>query len=246
MKIIPAIDLQNGQCVRLFQGDFTQLQQYALDPLQAAYSFYAQGARELHIVDLDGAKNARLSQVELMTKIAKEVPLNIQAGGGIRTKKQIEYLLSQGIAKVVIGSMAVTQSTQVKEWLQIFGADKIILALDVKLNEENVPLLMTNGWQEKTTLTLWELLELYADSDLQQVLCTDITKDGTLNSPNFELYKICQQRFPKVRWQASGGVANLEDLSLLQALQLDSVIVGKAFYENRFSLPQALARVSVC
>lgn len=246
MKIIPAIDLQNGQCVRLFQGDFTQCQQYAIDPLQAAYSFYAQGARELHIIDLDGAKNAMLSQAELITKIVKEIPLKIQTGGGIRTKEQIEFLLSQGVAKVVIGSMAITQSVQVKEWLRIFGADKIILALDVTLNEENVPLLVTNGWQEKTAQTLWELLEFYADSDLQQVLCTDITKDGTLNSPNFELYKICQQRYPKLCWQASGGVANLEDLALLQALQLDSVIVGKAFYEKRFSLPQALARISVC
>ncbi len=246
MKIIPAIDLQYGQCVRLYQGDFAKCQQYTIDPLQAAYSFYEQGARDLHIVDLEGAKNAMLCQTELIINIAREVPLKIQVGGGIRSYQQIEYLLAQGVTKVVIGSLAVTQPTLVKKWLYTLGADKIVLALDVKLDEQNEPQLVTNGWQQSSFITLWQLLEAYADSGLQQVLCTDISRDGALSSPNFTLYESGKQRFPTLNWQASGGVACLEDLSKLHHLQVESVIIGKALYENRFTLPQAMARIGSC
>jgi phosphoribosylformimino-5-aminoimidazole carboxamide ribotide isomerase len=246
MKIIPAIDIRFGQCIRLRQGDFNQMTVYEQRPFEVAKFYAEQGAKEIHIVDLDGAKEGILKQNQIITEIASTLPLTIQVGGGIRSAEQIVMLFEQGVFRVVIGTMAITHQEEVKNWLKKFGPERIVLALDVTINALNQPLLVSNGWQHQTALTMWELLETYAGSGLKYILCTDIGCDGVLGSPNFSLYEECLKRFPALYWQASGGVGTLQDLRLLNTLPLYGAIVGKAFYEKKITVEQALKVVSPC
>lgn len=246
MKVIPAIDIRFGKCIRLYQGDFNQSTEYNLNPLEVAMLYAAQGATEIHIVDLDGAKNEMLSKSRIIDEISSKLCLPIQIGGGIRTTEQILDLFAQGASRVVIGSLAVTNQKLVKSWLDQFGPEKIVLALDVNVNTAMKPLLTTSGWQQQTNLTMWELLENYLGSDLKYVLCTDISRDGTLSSPNFSLYDECQKRFPNIFWQASGGVATLQDLILLNNMKIHGAIVGKALYEKKFTITEAMQVVKSC
>ena len=239
MKIIPAIDLINQKCVRLYKGDFNQEKSYDISPLDTAIQFEYEGAKSLHIVDLDKAKEGFSNNLEIIYKIAKKTNLSIQTGGGIREKSQITSLLENGIEKVIIGSLASSNLNLVKEWLDYFGNEKIVLAFDIEFIEKE-PIVLTQAWQNKSSLNLWEVLELYPPNI--EILCTDIEKDGTLKSPNFFLYEKILEKFPNIKLQASGGISNIEDLILLKEKKIPSVIVGKALYEKKINLKEAILK----
>lgn len=239
MNIIPAIDLKSGSCVRLYQGSFDNVTAYQTDPLLVAQSFYEQSAQFLHIVDLDGAKTGQSMHLDIVMKILQTTPLKIQMGGGIREYQQLQSLLDAGIFRIVLGSVAVSQPNNVRQWLKEFGVDKIVLGFDVRINSQGIPMCATHGWQVNSVRSLWELLDEYDEDDLH-ILCTDIDRDGTLTGPNFELYRECHRRYPRLHLQASGGICQLSDLTQLSAIPVSDVIIGKALYENCFTLADAL------
>lgn len=245
MTLIPAIDLKSGQCVRLHKGRFDQQTTYNIDPVQLAKQYEEQGATYLHIVDLDGAKQGSSQQLQQIIAIKQSCNLSIQVGGGIRTEKQIRTLLDVGIERVVIGSIAMQDVELTTSWIKKFGIEKMVLALDVKF-EAKTPLLVSHGWTAATQLSLWDLLTAYSTFKNIQILCTDVGQDGTLEGPNFELYQQCQQRFPQMCFQASGGIAELNDLVELNNIGVSATIIGKALFENRFTLAQALTEVEQC
>jgi phosphoribosylformimino-5-aminoimidazole carboxamide ribotide isomerase len=245
MNVIPAIDIKSGKCFRLYQGKFEQMTEYAGHPWEIANAYAKSGAHELHIVDLDGAKEGEAVQLSRVAQICQLDGLNIQIGGGIRTHRHIKILFADGASRVVIGSMAVTNSKQVKEWMQEFGSDRIVLAFDINMDKKGEPIVVTDGWQTQGSQSLWELIDLYKDAELKHVLCTDINRDGTLQGPNFALYEECQKRYPNILFQASGGIGSLDDLVALKKLKMSGAIVGKALLEKRFTLEEAL-KVSSC
>lgn len=246
MQLIPAIDIQLGKCVRLYQGGFEKVTVYHDDPIIMAQNFEKAGASWLHIVDLDGAKQAQSVHFEIISKIAQSSNLSIQVGGGIRASTDIRALLDKGVARIVIGSMAVTQPDQVKTWLREYGPDRLVLALDVNAKDVERPLVLTQGWQVKTTQTLWDILLCYEQTRIKHVLCTDICRDGVLNGPNFSLYQECLQRYPQLSWQASGGISTLSELNVLNKMAMQSAIIGKALYEGLFTLSEAIESVASC
>ncbi|MGL4391838.1 MAG: 1-(5-phosphoribosyl)-5-[(5-phosphoribosylamino)methylideneamino]imidazole-4-carboxamide isomerase [Fusobacteriaceae bacterium] len=252
LKIIPAIDLINKKCVRLEKGDFAQEKIYSDSPLEVAKNFETSGAKYLHIVDLDGAKNENSSQSKIIIEIAKNTKLKIQTGGGIRSAEKIKELLDAGINKIVIGSLAVKNPELVKTWMKTFGAENFVLAFDVRIDGNNIPMTSTSGWQ-KDGYSLWKILEEYISVNISDdknnninnknflnILCTDINRDGMLQGPNFELYAEIKKRYPEIILQASGGIASLENLKKLRDEKIDEVIIGKALYEKRFTLEEAL------
>jgi phosphoribosylformimino-5-aminoimidazole carboxamide ribotide isomerase len=241
MLIYPAIDLRQQQCVRLLQGDYAQQTVYSSDPFAVAQSYQQQGASYLHVVDLDGAQAVEHNQHGLICDVIKAVKkLQVQVGGGIRSAEHIEMLLQAGAQRVIVGSLAVTQMEQVSDWLKQFGGKRISLAFDVKL-QDAVAYVTTAAWQKISDVTLNDLLDYYQAQPLQHILVTDIQQDGTLQGPNIALYRTIKKQFPQLLLQASGGVGCLKDLTVLKAAQIDAAIVGKALYENRFSLQEALA-----
>jgi len=246
MNLYPAIDLQSGKCVRLYQGCYEKVTTYDPQPITVAKDFARQGADFLHIVDLDGAQNGRINNAELIIEIANECGLNVQTGGGIRSWQHVRDYLAQGIHRVILGSVAVTQPQQVMEWIAEFGCERIVIALDVRIDETRVPKLALHGWQTCSTKSLWELLDLYQDSLLKHVLCTDIDRDGTFFGPNCNLYQECIQHYPLLQLQASGGIASLADIKKLSALNVSGAVVGKALYEQKFSLKDAFKEVALC
>ena len=237
MNIIPSIDLRQGNCVRLYKGDFSKQTSYDIAPVTIAKSYQQAGAKFLHIVDLDGAKNGKLAQLNLISEIAKNVSMTIQTGGGIRTENDIQSLLDAGVSKVVLGSIAVKNIELVKSFFQRFGADKIVLALDVNM-VQNDPMVCTAGWQNQSEYSIWKLLENYPQC--QEVLCTDIQFDGTLEHPSFELYEKFKMKAPRISLQASGGVSCLDDIKKLRETGADGCIIGRALYEKRFTISEAL------
>lgn len=239
--IFPAIDLMDGGCVRLFKGDFNQRTNYDTDPLEVAKSFKAAGAEWLHVVDLDGAKNAKAEQSELIIKIAQESGLRVQTGGGIREREQVERLLAGGIERVVIGSLALKEPVLVRRWISDLGADKIVLALDVKLDENGVPYPTSHGWKETGEKSLWQLMNEYAPSGLETMLVTDIDKDGVQKGSNEDLYKMIREEYPALNLITSGGVGTLAHVKALKKMKPHGIIIGKALYENNFTLEEAIA-----
>lgn len=246
MQIYPAIDLRNNQCVRLLQGQFAQMTIYSADPLAIAQQYATQGATWLHMVDLDGAQQNGHNHWHIAQQIQQQTPLNIQFGGGIRNEQHINDLLTMGIKRIVIGSMAIQQPHTVKQWLRKFGAEQLVIALDVFWQNDADPLIAIQGWQQKTNFTLWQLLEDYQDSGLKHILCTDISRDGLLQGPNLALYQQCQQNYPDYALQASGGISSLTDLKQLQSTKVAGVIIGKALYEQRFTVQDALQETTTC
>jgi phosphoribosylformimino-5-aminoimidazole carboxamide ribotide isomerase len=244
MQIIPAIDIKSGKCVRLYQGKFEQMTEYAGHPWEIAKAYAKAGANELHIVDLDGAKEGEAVQLSRVTQICQLDGLNVQIGGGIRSHRHIKILFADGASRVVIGSMAVTHEMQVKEWMNEFGAERVVLAFDVNFDKKGEPIVVTDAWQTQGKQSLWELIDNYTDA--KYVLCTDITRDGTLQGPNLALYEKCQKRYPDISFQASGGIGSLEDLVALKKLKMYGAIVGKALFEKRFTLEEALQKVATC
>lgn len=242
MIIYPAIDLRNGNCVRLFRGDFDKETFYSSDSIKMACHYANLGAKFLHVVDLDGAKEGSPIQNELIIRIQHESKINVQTGGGIRDKNAIEKLLNHGISRVALGSIAVNQPLLVRKWLDKYGPEKIVLAFDVKLNNKGDPLLTTQGWTNLSNKILWDLLDFYHTfHGVKHVLCTDIERDGTLEGPNTMLYEACCRRYPEIAFQASGGIQSLEDLKTLNQISIAGTIIGKALYEKKFSLSDAIA-----
>jgi phosphoribosylformimino-5-aminoimidazole carboxamide ribotide isomerase len=241
MIIYPAIDLRGGRCVRLSQGRFDRETVYADDPLEMARGFAAAGAAWLHLVDLDGARDGAAQQGELIRRIAGQAALKVQTGGGLRSEQQIRDHLEDGIERVVIGSLALTNPGLTRSWLERFGGERIVLALDVAPAKDGRWQVATQGWQQDSGRSLFEVADDYAGAGLSHVLCTDVARDGLLAGANVELYRALKERYPGLAIQASGGVAGLEDVRALRAAGIDGVVIGKALYEGRFTLAEALA-----
>ena len=235
MLLIPAIDLRNGRTVRLFKGDFNAETRYELEPLDLLARYRSLGASWLHVVDLDGAKDGVLANRSTIVALAARGGLRIQVGGGMRSAEAIEDLLSNGVARAVIGSAAIERPVEVAQWIKRFGRDRICLALDVKLGEDGEPLVRTRGWTEGTSVTLWQAIEPFLSVGLEHVLCTDIDRDGALAGPNVDLYARALVRFPQLAWQASGGVRNAADLATLAAVGVAAAVSGKALLEQRMT-----------
>jgi len=231
MYIIPAIDIIDGKCVRLTQGDYAQKIVYNESPLDVAKEFEAQGIKRLHLVDLDGAKSKHIVNHTVLKEITSNTSLQVDFGGGIKTDEDIRLAFENGAHQITAGSIAIKSPETVLKWLEQFGAGKIILGADVK--DETIAV---NGWQEKSSMNLFDFLESYVIHGIQYVICTDISKDGMMKGPAFELYKKILDRFPELKLIASGGVSSVEDLGRLTELGLYGVIVGKAIYEGRIDL----------
>jgi phosphoribosylformimino-5-aminoimidazole carboxamide ribotide isomerase len=232
MELIPAIDIRHGRCVRLLKGDFAHETRYDVDPLELPVRYAGWGAGWLHIVDLDGAAEGTPVNLDLVRQVRERAPLRVQFGGGIRERASLERAL--GVAdRVVIGSLAVTAPGRVAQWLDEFGAERITLALDVRLDAAGEALVATHGWTRESGTTLGAAIERYREVGLKHVLCTDIERDGALSGPNVELYARCARRWPEIALQASGGVRNGPDLQALAATGVAAAISGKALLEGR-------------
>ncbi|MBL9216159.1 MAG: 1-(5-phosphoribosyl)-5-[(5-phosphoribosylamino)methylideneamino]imidazole-4-carboxamide isomerase [Opitutaceae bacterium] len=241
MIIYPAIDLRGGRVVRLTEGRFDQEKSYGDDPVAVARDFAAAGAAWLHVVDLDGAKDPARRQTPLVERLARESGLRVQTGGGIRDEAQIAALLAAGVQRVIVGSLAVREPDRVRGWLGRFGPERIILSPDVRLDAAGIPRVAAAGWQESTGVALDDLLAGFLPAGLVHILCTDISRDGRLSGPNTALYAGLARRFPALQIQASGGVSSLDDLRALRATGAAGAIVGRALYERKFTLKEALA-----
>ena len=239
MIIYPAIDLIDGALVRLHKGDFDRLTAYSTNPVCVAQSYAVAGAEWLHLVDLDGAKNPENRQTSLIRKIIEGTSLNVQVGGGIRSFDDVTTLIAAGASRVVIGSLAVRDTETTKRIFDTFGPERICLAADVIWRNDRFHIAVS-GWQKASSLGLFNFIETYLESGLRHTLCTDIDRDGTLAGCNRNLYQMVKQAFPNLCLQASGGVSVLDDLVGLPA---DGVIIGKALYEGRFDVKEALAAV---
>ena len=235
MRIIPAIDLKDGKCVRLFKGDFAKTTEYSSDPAAVGRRFSALAVRDLHIVDLDGARSGTQRNHEIVAVIARDSGLEVQLGGGIRTRADVAQWLDNGVSRCVVGSVAIKDPSRVRDWMSEFGGDRIVLALDVKMDDEQQPMLTTHGWTEDAGVSLWDCLERYADSGMQHVLCTDVGRDGAMTGPNFDLYRAVLDRYPSLRLQASGGVRHLADLAALSEIGLPAAITGRALLDGKIS-----------
>ncbi len=234
MILYPAMDLMGGRVVRLRQGRFDDSTAYPVDPAEALAEFAAAGAEWAHVVDLDGAKAGEPVQHALITRLAGAAELKLQVGGGFRTRGQIAQMLDAGVSRVVIGSLAVKQPDLVRALLTEFGAERITLSLDVRI-DGGAPWVVASGWTEASTLSLWDAAALYPEA--RQILLTDVGRDGMLAGPNFALLEEAAQRLSTAEIQASGGVASLDDL---RRLTTAGAIVGKAVWEGRFTLAEAL------
>ena len=235
MNVIPAIDLKAGSCVRLYQGEFDKQTEYSKDPVAVGRHFESLGFSRLHIVDLDGAQSGLQCNESIVRDLAEATSFRIQLGGGIRDTETVSTWLDAGVDRCVIGSVAVTEPENVRDWLQRFGPARIVLALDVRLDENGVPRLATHGWTKDSERSLWRVVEEYREAGLAHVLCTDISRDGAMSGPSVELYREFLQRFPEVALQASGGVRDIRDLETLRAAGADAAITGRALLDGRIT-----------
>jgi phosphoribosylformimino-5-aminoimidazole carboxamide ribotide isomerase len=231
MQIIPAIDIIDGKCVRLTQGDYGQKTVYHEDPLEVAKQFEAAGLQRLHLVDLDGAKAGKVTNWKVLETIAGNTSLVIDFGGGIKKETDLRIVFESGAALATIGSLAVKQEALFVSWLDRYGADKFLLGADVK--EEKIAI---GGWLETTDIDIYSFIQSYQAVGIQQLFCTDVSKDGKLEGPSIELYQKIIQRFPQLHFIASGGVAGMDDLQELKRIGCQGVIIGKAIYEGKIAL----------
>ncbi|QYJ80268.1 1-(5-phosphoribosyl)-5-[(5-phosphoribosylamino)methylideneamino]imidazole-4-carboxamide isomerase [Shewanella acanthi] len=238
--IIPAIDLIDGQVVRLFQGDYGQQTTFDLSPLAQLQSYEAQGAKWLHIVDLTGAKEPEKRQTKLISQLVAGLNANIQVGGGIRNQAQLDELFAIGVKRVVIGSLAVKSPELVRSWFEQYGSDAICLALDVNINEAGEKIVAVSGWQSGGGKSLESLVEYFCEVGLKHALVTDISRDGTLTGANTALYQELATQFPEIQWQASGGIATLDDVAAVRDSGAAGIIIGKALLINQFTVAEAI------
>ena len=234
MIIYPAMDLIGGNAVRLQQGRFDDVTVYSTEPAEALRDFAAAGASWAHVVDLDGAKAGRPMQGDLIAELAWSTPLSLQVAGGFRARQQLVRMFDAGVARVVVGSLAVKQPETVRTWIDEFGPERIALSLDVRIVGET-PIVAVAGWTEDTGCSLWEVVSLYPEA--RHLLVTDIGRDGMLQGPNFGLYEEIARQLPDVAVQASGGMSSPADL---ERLRTDGAIIGKALWEGIVSLEEAL------
>lgn len=239
--IIPALDLIDGKVVRLHQGDYGQQRDYGNDPLPRLQDYEAQGAEVLHLVDLTGAKDPTARQIPLLTRLLAGVSVPVQVGGGIRTRADVEALLTAGATRVVVGSTAIKEPEEVKSWFRQYGPEAIVLALDVRIDASNRKEVAISGWQEAAGVTLEEVIEQFLPMGLKHVLCTDISRDGTLSGSNVELYREVSARYPTIAFQSSGGIGSLDDVAALNGSGAKGVIVGRALLEGKFTVSEAIS-----
>jgi phosphoribosylformimino-5-aminoimidazole carboxamide ribotide isomerase len=236
MQLIPAIDLRGGRCVRLLQGRFDAETVYASDPLDVLDRYLALGAGAIHVVDLDGARAGSQANRTAIARVAERAPPGtVQVGGGVRSRAVVEDLLALGVARAVVGSVAVTEPDEVAGWLRDPGTERVVLAFDIRLDEGGTPRLATHGWERQTDTSLWDAVERYLPAGLRHVLCTDVARDGAMSGPNLALYAEAVRRFPGIAWQASGGVSCAADLHALAATGVAAVISGRALLEGRLA-----------
>jgi phosphoribosylformimino-5-aminoimidazole carboxamide ribotide isomerase len=238
--IIPAIDLIDGKVVRLYQGDYNQTTEYKLDPVEVVKSYASAGAQILHIVDLTGAKDTSKRQLSLIKEMVATKLMRFQSGGGIRSEQDVKDLLSAGVERVVIGSKAVSEREEVATWFERYGAEHIVLALDINIDENGNKFVATHGWQQDSGVSIDNLIAFYSKVGLKHVLCTDISRDGTLSGANKSLYAELVAQYPSIDWQASGGIGSLQDIQDLIPTKVQGVILGRALLEGKFTLEEAL------
>jgi phosphoribosylformimino-5-aminoimidazole carboxamide ribotide isomerase len=231
MQIIPAIDIIDGKCVRLTQGDYDQKKIYNEHPLEVAKQFEDAGLQRLHLVDLDGARAGVVTNWKVLETIAGKTSLTIDFGGGIKKEEDVKVVFNSGAALATIGSLAVKDEAVFIQWLRRLGAEKFLLGADVK-NEK----IVVSGWQETTDIWVYDFIRKYIQHGVQQVFCTDVSKDGKLEGPSSDLYKNIVGEFPDLQFIASGGVTSVDDLNKLQEAGCKGVIIGKALYEKRISI----------
>jgi phosphoribosylformimino-5-aminoimidazole carboxamide ribotide isomerase len=231
IQVIPAIDIIDGKCVRLTQGDFAQTKEYRGHPVDVAKAYEDAGLKRLHVVDLDGARQKRVVNYKTLERIASQTRLHIDFGGGIQSDDDLRIAFDCGAAQVTGGSVAVKQPDLFEQWLKTYGPDRIILGADAK-NEK----IAVSGWAETSTLWVYDFLEKYVEKGVKYTISTDVAKDGLLQGPSFDLYRQIKDRVPSLHVIASGGVSNLDDIYKLDEMKLYGVIVGKAIYEGRVSL----------
>jgi phosphoribosylformimino-5-aminoimidazole carboxamide ribotide isomerase len=233
MQIIPAIDIIEGKCVRLTEGDYAQKKIYNENPLEVAMAFEGIGLMRLHLVDLDGAKAGEVVNWKVLEKIANNTTLKIDFGGGIKTEAILKTVLDTGATYATIGSLAVKNELLFQEWIARFGANTFMLGADVF--EEKIAI---GGWMEKTEISVFDFMKSYIDKGVKQIFCTDIKKDGKLQGPSIELYQKIIEQFPALHLIASGGVSSLDDLIELEEIGCAAAIVGKAIYENKITISE--------
>ena len=230
IELIPAIDIINGQCVRLTKGDYNQKTVYG-EPLDMALEFERIGFKRLHVVDLDGAKSKHIVNDGVLRGITARTSLTVDFGGGIKTDKDIEKAFAAGASMVTVGSIAVTQPDIFTGWLEKYGSERIILGADVRNGKISI-----NGWKEDSSEDLLPFLQKYIDAGVKNVLCTEISKDGTMSGPAIGLYKDVMNTYPQLHLIASGGVSSIEDIKALEAAGIPAVVFGKAIYEGKINM----------
>lgn len=230
MRIIPAIDIINGKCVRLTKGDYASEKIYHLDPVEVAKEFEANGIKYLHLVDLDGARAQQIINYKVLNAITNQTNLKVDFGGGLKSNEDLKIAFDNGASQITGGSIAVSNPTLFIEWIQIYGADKIILGADCNLRK-----IATQGWLENTQIDVVDFIKHYQSKGIQHVICTDISKDGMLQGPADELYNEILSKI-NIQLIASGGISNIEDLKKLKAIGCEGAIIGKAIYEKYISL----------
>jgi phosphoribosylformimino-5-aminoimidazole carboxamide ribotide isomerase len=240
MILIPAIDLLDGKVVRLLHGDFEKTTFYPFEPLQLAERYAGEGSEWLHVVDLVASRDGAEADTGALFELLAAAPQRVQTGGGVRVEADVHARLQAGASRVVIGSLSVTNTPLVMAWLQSFGAEQLVAALDVSLDENGIPWPKIHGWTERGDRTMWQVLDELSAAGLAHLLCTDISRDGALSGPNLDLYSEITSRYPNVQLQASGGVGSLQDLQQLKATGASGVISGKALLDGRFSVFDAL------
>jgi phosphoribosylformimino-5-aminoimidazole carboxamide ribotide isomerase len=237
LRIIPAIDIIDGKCVRLTKGDYNTKKIYNENPLEVAKEFEAAGIEFLHVVDLDGAKASQIINYKVLEQIASKTSLKIDFGGGLKSNKDLEIAFNSGAHQITGGSIAVKNSAIFESWIEKYGAQKIILGADFYPDSAGGKI-ATNGWQEESTLELIPFIKGYQDKGIQYVICTDISKDGMLQGPSFEVYKKIISEVKNVKLIASGGISTFDELPRLAENGCEGVIIGKAIYEKKISLKQ--------
>ncbi|MEM6724577.1 MAG: 1-(5-phosphoribosyl)-5-[(5-phosphoribosylamino)methylideneamino]imidazole-4-carboxamide isomerase [Bacteroidota bacterium] len=237
-RLIPAIDLIGGQCVRLQQGDYSTEKVYNEDPLAVAQDFESAGIQYLHVVDLDGAKAGKVINYEVIERLCKQTNLTIDFGGGLRTTEEVRTVLNLGVSQITAGSMAAKNPELVRAWLSEFGPEKVIIGTDLKEGKVAI-----HGWETASALAWPQFMDHYVQLGAEYFICTDISRDGMLSGPAIKLYQEILQSYPDIKLVASGGIAEDSDLDDCQAIGMDGAIFGKAFYEGRISLAQLSDRI---
>lgn len=239
MRIIPAIDIINGQCVRLVKGDYTRKTVYAENPVTMAKTFEDSGLKHLHVVDLDGAESSGVKNWKTLESITSQTNLVVDFGGGIKTETDIAEAFNSGAAQVNIGSAAVNDKPLFLSWVSTYGPDKIILGADV--NDGKISI---EGWKNNTSINVLPFIQSYYEKGVNGLVCTDIQKDGMLSGPSFKLYQKILKHFPHIKLVASGGVVTVKEIERLIALGVDGIIIGKALYENKLTPENLISYVN--